>query len=306
MDAGIPEEKLVHLGRGVDTVQFHPRHRDDSWRKEIAPRGELILVCVGRLAPEKGFPFLARMAAKLQDLHVPFKLLIVGGNRNPAVEQEIRDAFNPVGERVTFTGFLEGDALSRAYATADVFVHCSVTETFGLVVLEAMACGLPVVARDEGGPSEIVREGRTGFLTPPDDEDAFVEQVRILAADPSVRTKMSYNARAQAEDSTWEKINLRVAQRMQLALDERRFTPARKPFDLGNQALNWIVALGATIGQEMLFTWAILVVTFFWIVAVIPLLIHGNIVFSQTKKTESTESKPSYERRVPPLAGASR
>jgi glycosyltransferase involved in cell wall biosynthesis len=305
IDAGVPEEKLVHLGRGVDTVLFNPCHRDYSWRKEIAPRGELILACVGRLAPEKGFPFLARVATKLQDLHVPFKLLIVGGNRNAAVEQEIRDAFNPVGERVIFTGFLEGEALARAYATADAFVHCSVTETFGLVGLEAMACGLPVVARDEGGPSEIVKEGRTGYLTPAEDEDAFVERVRILAADPALRVKLSSNARAQAEDSTWENINLRVAQRMQLALDERRLMPVRKPIDLGNQALNWIVALGATIGQEMLFTWAILVVTFFWIATVVPLLIHGNIVFSQSKKPESTELKPPYEQRVPPLAAAS-
>jgi glycosyltransferase involved in cell wall biosynthesis len=306
IEAGVPKEKLVHLGRGVDTVLFNPRHRDFAWRKQIAPRGELILVVVGRLAPEKGFPFLARVALKLQDLQVPFKLLIVGGNRNASVEQEIRNAFNPVRERVTFTGFLEGEALSRAYATADVFVHCSVTETFGLVVLEAMACGLPVVARDEGGPSEIVKEGTSGFLTPPDDEDAFVERVRFFAAEQGLRTQMSANARTQAEDSTWERINLRVARRMQEALDDRRRIPPPKLLDLGNQPLNWIVALFATIWQEMRFSWAMIVITFFWTVAVVPLLIHGNIVFSQAKKPENRESKPSYGQRVLPLAASSR
>ena len=80
--------------------------------------------------------------------------------------------------------------------------------------------------------------------------------------------------------------------------------PARRPVDLGNEALNWIAALGATIRQEMLFTWAMLVVTFFWIVAVVPLMIHGNIVFSKTKKPESNEPKTSFGQRVTPLAAS--
>jgi glycosyltransferase involved in cell wall biosynthesis len=306
IDAGVPKEKLVHLGRGVNTTLFNPIHRDLSWRKHIAPRGELILVCVGRLAPEKGFPFLARISRRLSDLHVPFKLLIVGGNRNAAVEQDIRNAFEPVRDRVIFTGFLESEALARAYASADVFVHCSITETFGLVVLEAMACGLPVVARNEGGPSEIVNEGISGFLTQPDDESVFVERVRLLAADSSLRAQMSVNARVQAEESTWERINLRVALRMQQAMDDRRMMPGRKPLDMGNQAMNWVVALGATIGQEMMFTWAMLVVSFFWIVGVVPLLIHGNIVFSQPKKTEDEEMRTAFSQSIPPLASRSR
>ncbi|KAF2666593.1 glycosyltransferase [Microthyrium microscopicum] len=291
IECGVPEEKLVHLGRGVDTTLFHPAARDQIWRSQIAPHNEIILVVVGRLAPEKGFPFLATALRKLASQNVPFKLLIVGGNRNAAVEAEVRAAFAPLGERVLFTGFLEGAALARAYASADVFVHCSVTETFGLVVLEAMAAGLPVIARAAGGPAEIVRDGQSGYLTPPDDMDAFVSRIAYLAAEPQLRLTMSTAARTQAEGETWDAINGRVAQRMAQALAERREQPARRrPLDLGNTILNWIAALLSAVWTEMWYTGAMLIVTFFWIVAVLPIMIHGNIVFAQQARRQHTST----------------
>jgi glycosyltransferase involved in cell wall biosynthesis len=279
VSAGVPAEKLVQLGRGVDTEQFNPSLRDEKWRRQLAPKGEIILACVGRLAPEKGFPFLAQVAIRLHELGLPFKLLLVGGNKNASVEESIRSAFDPVGDRVVFTGFLEGAALACAYATADVFVHCSATETFGLVVLEAMACGLPVVARDAGGPSEIIQDGESGFLIAPDDLPAFVARVTELTTDATLRERMSNAARLQAEDTTWEKINLRVAQRMATALKERAARPPRKSLDLGYQALNWIVAFFAAVVTELRFTGALIVITLFWAIGVLPMLVHGNVVF---------------------------
>jgi glycosyltransferase involved in cell wall biosynthesis len=281
MDAGVQKSKLIHLGRGVDTTLFNPSRRDDSWRKELAPNGEIILCCVGRLAPEKGFPFLARVAIALQDLALPFKLLIVGGNRNPSVEKEVRSAFQPLGDRVLFTGFLEGEALARAYASADVFVHCSVTETFGLVVLEAMACGLPVVARDAGGPSEIVADAKTGFLTAPEDLEAMVTKVHFLSQNASMRGDMATEARAQAERTTWDRINLRVAWHVADSLEK---SERKKSREFDRNSFNWIYALGCTILIELRFTWAMAVVTMFWIIAVLPLLIHGNTVFSGLRR----------------------
>jgi glycosyltransferase involved in cell wall biosynthesis len=293
LDAGVPAEKLVHLGRGVDVDLFNPRHRDDAWRKELAPNGELIVACVGRLAPEKGFPFLARAVQRLAERDVPFKLVIVGGNRNATVEDDVRRCFEPVRHRVVFTGFLEGEPLSRAYASADVFAHCSVTETFGLVVLEAMGCGLPVVARDAGGPSEIVRDGRSGFLTAPDDLDAFIDRLQQLSRLPGLRRQMSLAARAQAEDTTWERINARVAQRMALALEQRRRGgPQHRPLDAGSQALNWVVAVFAAIWTELLWSGTMLVVSFFWIITVVPLIVHGNIAFSGARR-QTSGSKPA-------------
>ncbi|KAK4235267.1 hypothetical protein C8A03DRAFT_36885 [Achaetomium macrosporum] len=217
-------EKLEVLQRGVDTELFHPARRSDALRNEIAPDGEIILLCVSRLAGEKGFEFLADVAKELDARGLRFKLYIVGGNRNAAVEAEIKDSFATLTEqgKVIFAGFRTGEALATAYASADIFLHCSITETFGLVVLESMASGVPVVARDEGGPSDTVRDGETGYLTPPADMVAFVDKVMALANDAVLRKRMSESARRQAEEATWERINNKVAWRMAETIDRHQ------------------------------------------------------------------------------------
>lgn len=217
-------DKLEVLQRGVDTVLFHPSRRSDALRRELRPAGdEIVLLCVSRLAGEKGFGFLADAARALDARGLRFTLHVVGGNRSAAVEEEIKASFAPLGGRVVFAGFLVGEALARAYASADVFLHCSVTETFGLVVLEAMASGVPVVARDEGGPSDTVRGGGvTGFLTPPGDLDAFVDRVVALAEDGALRRRCGENARRLAEEATWERINNKVAWRMAETIEQSR------------------------------------------------------------------------------------
>ncbi|AEO66489.1 glycosyltransferase family 4 protein [Thermothielavioides terrestris NRRL 8126] len=219
-----PAAKLELLQRGVDTQLFHPSRRSDALRAQVAPAGEIVLICVSRLAGEKGFGFLADAAAALDRRGLPFRLMIVGGNRSAAVEAEIKGLFAPLVQRgkVVFAGFLVGEKLAAAYASADIFLHCSVTETFGLVVLESMASGVPVVARDEGGPSDIVRDGESGFLTPPADLDAFVDKVMMLAEDAELRRRCGENARRQAEEATWERINNRVAWRMAEMIEQSR------------------------------------------------------------------------------------
>ncbi|KAK3290385.1 uncharacterized protein B0H64DRAFT_57328 [Chaetomium fimeti] len=221
----VQSDKLEVLQRGVDTELFHPARRSDILRQEIAPAGEIVLICVSRLAGEKGFGFLADAARALDARGLKFKLYIVGGNRNAAVEAEIKDSFGSLSTgrgTVIFAGFRVGEALAAAYASADIFLHCSTTETFGLVVLESMASGVPVVARDEGGPSDIVRDGETGYLTPPADLTAFVDRVMTLAKDAGLRKQFSTNARAHAEQATWERINNKVAWRMVETIDQSR------------------------------------------------------------------------------------
>ncbi|KAK5996845.1 GDP-mannose-dependent alpha-mannosyltransferase [Cladobotryum mycophilum] len=212
----VQTNKLEVLRRGVNAQMFNPGRRSEELRKEIAPNGEIIFVTVSRIAGEKGFDFLAKVAKELDARGLAFKLYIVGGNRNPAVEKEFQQMFDPLREsgKVIFAGFKVGEDLATAYASGDVFLHCSVTETFGLVVLESMASGVPVVARDEGGPSDIVEHGETGFLIPPDDLDAFVTKAAKLAQDHQTRFRMAKQARAAAEEATWEKINNKVAWRM--------------------------------------------------------------------------------------------
>ena len=227
---GVRPDKLDLVQRGVDTELFHPSRRSEALRAEIAPDGEIVLITVARLAGEKGFDFLAAVARELEARFLQFRLYVVGGNRNAAVEAEVRGMFGDLASsrkgKVVFAGFRVGEELAAAYASADVFLHCSVTETFGLVVLEAMASGVPVVARDEGGPSDTVKDGETGYLIPPADVKGFVDAVMVLVEDERTRMLFSDNARRYAEGTTWEKINNKVAWRMAGAIDEaerRRF-----------------------------------------------------------------------------------
>lgn len=230
--AGVPESKLVNLRRGVDTQLFNPSARDDIWRTSFAPNGELIIISVSRLAQEKGFPFLSQVAHVLAAKVFPFHLVIIGGNRNPAEEASVRGMFSDIAPHITFTGFLEGAALARAYASADIKVHSSITETFGLVVLEAMASGIPVIARDEGGPSEIVDHEESGYLVPPDDLDDFIARIEQLGADRQLRKQMGRRARELALQATWEKINNRVAWQLAAALTEPQDSQQRRPLSL--------------------------------------------------------------------------
>ena len=222
-DQKVQTSKLDLLTRGVNTDMFDPKRRSEELRKRLAPNGEIIFVTVSRIAGEKGFDFLAKAAKEMDARGLAFKLYIVGGNRNPDVEKEVQELFDPLREqgKVEFAGFKVGEDLATAYASGDVFLHCSVTETFGLVVLESMASGVPVVARDEGGPSDIVQHGETGFLVPPKDLDGFVTKAVKLANDVKMRERMAVAARAAACEATWDKINNKVAWRMVDTIAER-------------------------------------------------------------------------------------
>ncbi|CAK7198359.1 hypothetical protein SEUCBS139899_001020 [Sporothrix eucalyptigena] len=219
----VASNKMQLLRRGVNTEMFNPSRRNETLRQKLAPNGEIILVCVARIAGEKGFDFLASVATELDRRGLAFKLYIVGGNRNTAVEDEVKDLFTELIQKgkVVFAGFQVGETLAESYASADMFLHCSITETFGLVVLESMASGVPVIARDEGGPSDIVEHGTSGFLVPPPDLEGFVNKVLLLSGDSTLRLQLAANARKQACEATWDKINNTVAWRMMDVIDQR-------------------------------------------------------------------------------------
>ncbi|KAI0467720.1 glycosyltransferase family 4 protein [Xylaria cf. heliscus] len=221
--ARVQSRKLAVLRRGVNTEGFSPNKRSPELRRTWAPNGELILFTCSRLAGEKGYGFLAQVATELAKTDLPFKLIIVGGNRNSIVEQEIKGLFEPLARRgiVVFTGLKVGEDLMTHYASADLFLHCSITETFGLVVLEAMASGVPVIARDEGGPSDTIDHGRTGYLVPPSDLDGFVQKVLELGRDAELARRFGEAGRAQALLATWERIGNRVAWKMMDAIEEQ-------------------------------------------------------------------------------------
>lgn len=182
--------------RGVDLDRFHPRHHDAAMRRRLAASApeDLLLLCVGRLSAEKG---VAQLRAVLQALPGTQLALVGAGPAQRALETHF------AGLPVRFTGTLRGAELSRAYASADLFVFPALAESFGLVLLEAMASGLPLVAARTGGVPELLREGHNGYSFAVGDEAALVAGVRRLAADAARRRAMGRAARADAETHTW-------------------------------------------------------------------------------------------------------
>ncbi len=212
---GVDERKLRGIQRGVDTVQFSPANRSLALRQQLAPDGERLLLYVGRLAFEKNLPLLAEVNSRLlasaeEEGLPPFRFLIVGGNENRATEQTIKRSF--AGQpNVTFTGPLVGDELAAHYASADLFTFPALHETFGQVVQEAMASGLPVVAMASGGPANIVRHAETGLLCPTDDPatNMTASISRLLRAEPE-RARMAVAARDFAEQRSWDDVNQQI------------------------------------------------------------------------------------------------
>jgi phosphatidylinositol alpha 1,6-mannosyltransferase len=178
-------------GRGVDTVLFHPRKRDQGLRAELAPGGEVLAGYVGRLATEKRVDLLAAVTAQ-----PGVRLVITGGGPE---EAELREAIPDA----VFLGERHGEDLARIYASMDVFVHSGPFETFGQTIQEAAASGLPVVAPAAGGPVDLVDEGGSGYLVPPGDAGALAAAVARLAADPALRARMSEAARRKVLGRSW-------------------------------------------------------------------------------------------------------
>jgi phosphatidylinositol alpha 1,6-mannosyltransferase len=192
--------------RGVDTTQFHPAHRSLSWRRASGIEDEEVVVTfVSRLVWEKGLDTYATVIEHLEREDVPHRSLIVGDG--PA-----REALEARLPNTLFTGFLRGDALARAYASSDVFLFPSDTETFGKVTLEAMASGLPTVCADAAGSRDLVEDGTTGRLCPPEDASAFTEAVRRLVLRASRRDRMGTAAAERAQAFAHDKIHAQVVQ----------------------------------------------------------------------------------------------
>jgi glycosyltransferase involved in cell wall biosynthesis len=191
--------RLLVWGRGVDTDLFAPARRGDALRSRLLGTGETLLLSVGRVSEEKRIGVLLDAFERLRDELPGLRLAVVGDG--PARERLVQTA----GEGVMFLGELRGIELAAVYAGADIFCFPSTTDTFGQVLLEAAASGLPVVAVAAGGAPELVRHGETGLLVPPDDAAAFAAAVLELATQPGVRRRMSAAAETAARERTWRR-----------------------------------------------------------------------------------------------------
>lgn len=186
--------------RGVETDTFNPAHRSMAWRRRLGiGDDEVVVSFVSRLVWEKGLDVYANVIERLEAQHIPHRSLIVGDG--PA-----RDELEEQLPNTLFTGYLSGNALTRAYASSDVFLFPSDTETFGNVTVEAMASGLPTVCANAGGSADHVEHGTTGFLAPVADRDTFFDATARLVTDATLRRRMGTAARKRAEDYDWEEV----------------------------------------------------------------------------------------------------
>jgi glycosyltransferase involved in cell wall biosynthesis len=186
-------------GRGVDTARFTPDRRDEALRSRLLGGGDLLLLFVGRLSVEKRLHVLLR-AFEAVRAAVPGARLVLAGDGPSRSHFE-----DEAPEGTTFLGELHGERLAALYASADVFCFPSTTDTFGQVILEAGASGLPLVAAAAGGALELVEDRRTGLLVTPDDVTALAAAIRELASAPARRELLGTAARDAALDRSWQR-----------------------------------------------------------------------------------------------------
>jgi glycosyltransferase involved in cell wall biosynthesis len=190
--------------RGVDPSHFNPNKRSRAWRaKNGIGESEFVVTFISRLVREKQLDTLAAALRLMEAGGIAHRSVIVGdGPERAALERQLPGA--------VFTGFLEGEELAQAYASSDVFLFPSETETFGNVTLEAMASGLPCVCADATGSRSLVVHGRTGYLAKPGRAREFADHIVTLARDPTLRQQMGVAARERSLGFSWDETMARI------------------------------------------------------------------------------------------------
>lgn len=193
---------VVQLARGVDGRLFQPGRRDDELRRQWGlGEQDIAVLHVGRLAAEKNLGLLGRAFRQLRAAHphLHMRLIVVGdGPQRAQLARELPDAL--------FCGLQRGEELARHYASGDLFLFPSLSETFGNVVLEALASGLAVVAYDQAAAGQHIRHGHNGVLAPPGDEAEFVDAANWLLEDRERLRRVRLNARQHAGRQEWANI----------------------------------------------------------------------------------------------------
>jgi glycosyltransferase involved in cell wall biosynthesis len=190
--------------RGIDQQQFNPGRRDMDWRRGLGiADDELVVAFLGRIVMEKGLDVFAAAGKALAERGVRHRVLVIGdGPARPWFAQQLPDAI--------FVGQQVGTDLARAIASADVLLNPSITETFGNVTLETMACALPVIAVNATGTTSLVIDGETGVLVDPGDTDAIADALQAYAENPGLRMRHGTSGLAIAQTRDWDTINSAV------------------------------------------------------------------------------------------------
>lgn len=217
LELGVPH--AVVWGRGVDTRWFRPERRSEARRADLGAAGRVLVLHVGRLAVEKDVVTLVAACQAARDRLGDAAAFCIAGDGPRAAEVRAALPF------ARHAGFLDRDTVADLYADADVFLFPSPTETCGLVALEALASGVPVVGARAGGIPENLREGLTGFLVTPGDALGFAAAITRLVDDPMQRRAMREAARAFAVGRDWS----RELAALEAAYDRLQWKPSAQP-----------------------------------------------------------------------------
>lgn len=200
VNSGVPKESLRILKRGVEPLRFSPLKANGSFRKDYNLEGKRVILFVSRLVKEKETDTVVAVYNMFKETRDDVQFVITGdGPDKENMEAAMPDAI--------FTGKQTGDTLAQIYASSDVFIFPSVTETFGNVVLESLASGTPVVAAKAGGPVNIVEDGKSGFLVTPKEQQEFYDRINEILEDDELRGRMSKAAVLYAKTQNWNRIS---------------------------------------------------------------------------------------------------
>lgn len=202
--------------RGIDREQFNPERRDMAWRRSLGiADNEMVIAFLGRVVMEKGLDVFADAIHAFEPLGIKYRVLVIGeGPARPWFEQQLPDAI--------FLGQQTGNDLSRALASSDLFLNPSITEAFGNVTLEAMACALPVIAAESTGATNLVRSGMTGTLVDGTEPDEFAAALADYGRDPELRRRHGESGLAIARTMDWDTINSTVIRAYKHAIVKRK------------------------------------------------------------------------------------
>lgn len=202
-------------GRGVDREQFNPERRDMAWRRSQGiGDDEMVIAFLGRVVMEKGLDVFADAVHMFEPLGLKHRVLVIGeGPARPWLQRELPQAI--------FVGQLTGIDLARAVASSDVLLNPSITEAFGNVTLESMACALPVLAAEATGATNLVRTGITGTLVDGGSAEEFADALAAYARDPELRRHHGQGGLEVAKTMDWDSINSAVIRAYKHAIVKR-------------------------------------------------------------------------------------
>ncbi len=200
IEHGVSEEKIRIFAKGTDVDFFRPERSHQEFRIGWELEDKIIILYVGRVSREKDLDVLQESFKIVKAEHDDAALVIVGDG--PYLE-ELKEQLTEIPD-VVFTGFIEGEDLAEIYCNCDIFAFPSTTDTYGTVLLEAQASGLPAVVSDAGGPKEVIVDGETGLVTRAGDPDSFAASLEQLVENEVMRKNMGKRGRIHVEQKSWK------------------------------------------------------------------------------------------------------